>query len=185
MGDRRLILSGHSRPVTALAFHPSSRWLASGARDITVSIWDLSDGSRVPVLEGHSGPIADLAFSADGERLFSTQKVQCLPRTRLWNWRDGHVLEDWEGCLDVAALAPTWRESGELAVIHVGESRSGEFVVTEIPGYRLVGVIPTEYGTKIHYHGGANALIGCDWRRLAVYRLITESGTGGEVDENT
>ncbi len=60
----------HGVTVTALAFSPDGRYLASGGQDQTVKLWNLATG--VPhELRGHAGSIASLNFSADGRRLAS------------------------------------------------------------------------------------------------------------------
>jgi WD40 repeat protein len=45
-GQVRLRLSGHRGPVTALAFSPDCRLLASGSADTTVLIWDLLPNAK-------------------------------------------------------------------------------------------------------------------------------------------
>jgi serine/threonine protein kinase/WD40 repeat protein len=64
-------MSGHQAPVTAVAFNPNGRRLASGSTDGTIKIWDLQLGLEALTLHGHTNTVTALVFSPDGERLFS------------------------------------------------------------------------------------------------------------------
>lgn len=64
--------NGHTAEITALAFSPDGRWLASGGRDNITILWDL--GSEDPrmsgtILEGHENIIDAVAISPDGHWL--------------------------------------------------------------------------------------------------------------------
>ena len=60
-------LAGHSQTITALAFSPDSRFVASGSRDRSVRIWDVASGAS-SVLR-NVGSVEDLAFAPYGNRL--------------------------------------------------------------------------------------------------------------------
>jgi WD40 repeat protein/uncharacterized caspase-like protein len=62
---------GHRRAVHAVVFSPDGRWLASGAKDNTIKIWDVSTGRLVRTLHGHGSPVSALAVSPDGKLLAS------------------------------------------------------------------------------------------------------------------
>src|SRR5687768_7618163 len=66
-----VIQSSHSKPVNTIAFSPDGTWLASGANDDTIKIWDTSTGYVLRTLYGHSSNVNALAVSPDGKLLAS------------------------------------------------------------------------------------------------------------------
>ncbi|HEY1042312.1 MAG TPA: WD40 repeat domain-containing protein [Telluria sp.] len=76
--DRKVIgeFSGHRSGVTALAFSPDGRWLASGSVDGTTRLWELASGRQARLfdskLEGmgdSGGTVVSLGFSGNGRAL--------------------------------------------------------------------------------------------------------------------
>src|SRR5205814_791109 len=51
------------------AFHPSSRFLAAGAANGEVRVWDLENSDRPLIHKGHKGGVFCLAFAPDGRYL--------------------------------------------------------------------------------------------------------------------
>lgn len=64
-GEEIRTLEGHTKDVTALAFHPDRRFLASGGNDNTIRIWDLQKGDVISVIQ-QTDDVAGLDFSSDG-----------------------------------------------------------------------------------------------------------------------
>ncbi len=82
----RILRSGHTNSVDAVAFSPDRRWLASGSYDKTIRIWDLSTGRTSRTLTGHTDDVWSLSFSPDAKRLASASQDQTV---RVWNADNG------------------------------------------------------------------------------------------------
>jgi WD40 repeat protein len=79
---REIIISAHSGEVNAIAFSPNGRYLASGSDDMTVRLWNTSNGNCTVVFEGHSDWVWSVCFSPNGNILASGSGDGSV---RLWN----------------------------------------------------------------------------------------------------
>jgi WD40 repeat protein len=60
--------AGHTDTVTALAFSPDGKLLASGSKDRSASLWDIVSGKQFLKFQAQH-PVESVAFSPDGRTL--------------------------------------------------------------------------------------------------------------------
>ena len=72
--DRLLTLTGHTGPVSTVAFSPNAALIAGGSSDNTVTIWDAGSGLLRQTLAGESQPVYSIAFEPNGRRIVSGGK---------------------------------------------------------------------------------------------------------------
>ncbi|MEX2578731.1 MAG: SUMF1/EgtB/PvdO family nonheme iron enzyme [Verrucomicrobiales bacterium] len=87
-------------PATAMAVHPTGRWLALGSAD-GVRMFDLTDGGRETALPELAG-VTDLAFAPDGEIL----AIAAAGGVRQWMMEERRFAESLEGLADSLAWSP-------------------------------------------------------------------------------
>jgi len=53
----RAILKGHTAALTAVAYSPNGKYLATGSLDGTARVWDAATGKELAVLIGHTAAL--------------------------------------------------------------------------------------------------------------------------------
>ncbi len=81
-----VIQKGHDQRVLAVAVSPDSNYVATGSRDRSVKLWELSTGREVRNFLGHDGSINGIAFSTDGKFILTS----CSDMTaKIWEVETG------------------------------------------------------------------------------------------------
>ncbi len=66
-----VIQKGHELAVLTIAISPDSNYVATGSRDKSAKLWQLSSGREVRSFLGHQASINSLEFSSDGQYLIT------------------------------------------------------------------------------------------------------------------
>ncbi|MHC9542366.1 MAG: caspase family protein [Vulcanimicrobiota bacterium] len=103
-------------PVTALAFSPDGRTLATGSKDNTIVTWNVKTGRKKSSLSGQSEQINGLAFSIDGKTLISGGEDNTI---RFWNIESAKEESSINTEHDVMAVAAS--PQGNFAAVGCGK----------------------------------------------------------------
>jgi len=85
---------GHSSRVTALAWSPNGKWIASASYDRTVQLWDTTNGKQLLTYKEHRNRVNALGWSPDNMRLASASDDGTV---RIWNPTTGTTLFTYQG----------------------------------------------------------------------------------------
>jgi eukaryotic-like serine/threonine-protein kinase len=89
--ESQVTLSGHTDTVTAVAFSPDRKHLASGSLDGVAKVWELGTRLELASFPGHDGGVAGVALSPDARRLASVGKDRSV---RVWDTATGKKVFD-------------------------------------------------------------------------------------------
>jgi WD40 repeat protein len=81
---RMMVQLGHE--VTAVAFSPNGKFIATGGGDNQARLWVASSGIELRSFQGHSAKITSIAFSPNGRFLLTGSEDQTA---RLWDLATG------------------------------------------------------------------------------------------------
>ncbi len=81
-----IIQKGHELAVIAVAVSPDSNYVATGSRDKSAKLWELSSGREVRSFLGHEASVNSLDFSSDGKYLITSSGDKSL---RVWETHTG------------------------------------------------------------------------------------------------
>ncbi len=87
-------LRGHTAEVLSVAFSPDGKTLASGSKDNSVKIWNISTGEEIRTFNSHSNWVYAVAFGPDGRTLASGSWDETI---KIWDLATGELIRTLSG----------------------------------------------------------------------------------------
>ncbi|MEN8259869.1 MAG: WD40 repeat domain-containing protein, partial [Pseudomonadota bacterium] len=102
------VLSGVERPTdyNSVTFSPDGRFIASGAGDDTVKLWDVETKRLIHSFKGHAASVSSVAFSFDGRFITSAAGGYTVSRgfivsgdftVKLWHVETKRLIHSFKG----------------------------------------------------------------------------------------
>ena len=99
--------------VRSVAWSGDGHWLASGAVDRTVRVWEASSGRLVRTLEGHQGWVRSVAWSGMGNGWPVAPMTGPCACGRASSGRLVRTLEGHQGCGQERGVVRGWAMAGQ------------------------------------------------------------------------
>jgi WD40 repeat protein len=109
IGTLLFTYKGHSSAVSAVAWSPDGKHIASGSWDKTVQVWDAVNGGNVSTYKEHSSKVYAVAWSPDGKRIASGGDDHTV---QVWDAVDGSHVIVYKGH-SYAVLEVAWSPDGK------------------------------------------------------------------------
>lgn len=139
---KEAMLRSHVAPVLCLAFSPDGKFLASGASDGSLKIWDCDQRRELTTLRGHLDQITSVGFSSDGKYLASSSWDL---QVKLW---------------DLVTYKERWTLSGgEYGVTSLSFSPANKHLLAVVFAPTTIKLLECETGrTLVVYKGHRRAI---------------------------
>ncbi len=123
----------HAAPITALAWSPDSKRVASASLDKTVLIYDVANQKNLFIYQGHTDAVTAVAWSPDGKYIASGSADKTI---QIWNAASGErvlTLSGHTGAVTAVAWSPDGKRvvsSSEDETVRIWDAIHGKLMLT-------------------------------------------------------
>ncbi|MEP2024664.1 MAG: caspase family protein [Reichenbachiella sp.] len=185
-----VIQRGHRAAVRAVAYSPDGKFLATGSRDNSIKLWQLSTGREIRTFLGHLSSVNTLAFDPTGQWLASGSSDNSV---LIWEVATGKIRTKIEGhdnrvsSLDFNEEGTMLASGGWDRLVYVWDPESGD----KLGEYRGNAARGVGVGVQVLFSKDSKKLItGNDDGKIIIYdveskvaedtlRNISPSSCGG------
>jgi len=164
-----ILQQGHELAVIAVATSPDSNYVATGSRDKSAKLWELSSGREVRSFLGHDFSVTALGFTGDGKTLITGSNDKTV---KIWDVNTGEELATVTVNYRVTSIDidPSSRYAfvGGYQTEYVGKSYAWDdsVVVIDLKSKRPIKKISADPDKGLGY--GTNVAISPDGKLLAI-----------------
>ncbi|PFH50150.1 hypothetical protein AMATHDRAFT_41059 [Amanita thiersii Skay4041] len=132
-----LVLRGHQRSISHLAFSPDGRHIASASWDNSVRVWDAELGLLTGMFE-HPAKVLSVVFSPDALYLASGTEEG---KVSVWRLDEGKLVAEFQGPVDdITCIAFSPDETEIIACfdgsgVCINDSQTGRYISGPVQGY--------------------------------------------------
>ncbi len=132
------VQTGHGKPVTTICFHPDNKFIATGAFDNTIKLWDTESGKLLRTFYGHQHAITSLDFNQQGNILMSGSYDTNL---RLWDITTGKCIATLPHKTRITRAV--FHSNGKIIA---SASKDGDIKIWDAGSYKLLQTLNRQNG---------------------------------------
>ena len=131
------VFRGHTGWVNSVCISSDEKTGLSGSHDLTLNLWDLSDGTCIRTLKGHTNFVTSVSMSSDGTRGISGSRDKTI---RLWDLKSGKCIRTFEGhkgpvnSVNISPDGTLAISGGTDKIIYLWDIKSGN-IIRELEGH--------------------------------------------------
>ncbi|KAF8557940.1 WD40 repeat-like protein [Imleria badia] len=102
------VISAHDKPITAVAYLPDGRRVATGSRDGFVKVWNVENGRQEGASMKHEGIVICLAVTRDGTKIMVSTSDEDA-EVKVWDVESHELVETYSTTSPLFAISPNDR----------------------------------------------------------------------------